>query len=433
MNQNLLKKNPKQAKDISLFSATALGIGGMMGAGLYSLLGLASSHAGTHVPLAFLIGAIAASFSVYSYAKLGAAFPSSGGAATFTVMSFGPGVISGGINLFQYIAYLIAAALYAAGFVEYTNTLFGGDLSPILLKCITAAIILICTFFNLLGPNLVGKTEAIAIGLVVISLLVFSAVGFHHADFKSYHMAGGSIEGIAVAAGILYINFQGFGVVTNSSSAMKSPQKELPLAMFSALVLVTIAYLAVSMAVVLLMPLNLIQLDNGHVLADAAKLVAGQLGFVVISISALLACAAAVNATIFAASNIAADLAEKYEVSSVLGNTILKSNLTALTASSLGVIILALIFPLSEVGQMASLAFLLVYAVITYGHIRVHKKTGANPKILWCAIAINLSLFSALLVNTIHEAPSSAIALLIAMVASFGLEALSRFHFKRQN
>ena len=244
-------------------------------------------------------------------------------------------------------------------------------------------------------------------------------------------MAGGSIEGIAVAAGILYINFQGFGVVTNSSSAMKSPQKELPLAMFSALILVTIAYLAVSMAVVLLMPLNIIQIDNGHVLADAAKLVAGKLGFIVISISALLACAAAVNATIFAASNIAADVAKKKEVSSALNNTVLKNNLHALTISSIGVIILALIFPLNEVGQMASLAFLLVYAVITYGHIRVHKQTGANPKILWCAIVINLSLFTALLMNTIKTAPSSAIALLIALVASFGLEAFARLKSKR--
>jgi amino acid transporter len=392
---------------------------------------LASSHAGTDVPLAFLIGAIAASFSVYSYAKLGAAFPSSGGGATFTVMSFGPGILSGGINLFQYIAYLIAAALYAAGFVEYINTLFGGDLSPVTLKCITAAIIVICTFINLLGPSLVGRAETLAIGLVVISLLVFSAMGFGRADFKHFQTAGGSIEGIAVAAGILYINFQGFGVVTNSSSAMKSPQKELPLAMFSALILVTIAYLAVSTAVVLLMPLSSIQLHNGHVLANAAQIVAGKIGFFAISISALLACAAAVNATIFAASNIAADLASKKEVSSALGNSVLKNNLHALTVSSIGVIILALIFPLSEVGQMASLAFLLVYAVITYGHLRIHQKTGAKPKILWCAIIINLSLFTALMINTVKTAPSSAIALVFALLASFGLEALSRYKSNR--
>lgn len=427
MSVDLLSHTQKKVDDVSLFSATALGIGGMMGAGLYSLLGLASSHAGSHVPLAFLIGAIAASFSIYSYAKLGAAFPSSGGAATFTVMGFGPGIISGGINTFQYIAYLIAAALYAAGFVEYTNTLFGGDLSPLLLKCITAAIILICTFINLLGPSLVGKAEAAAIALVVISLLVFSAMGFHQANFNNFQMGSGSISGIAVAAGILYINFQGFGVVTNSSSAMKSPQKELPLAMFSALILVTVAYLAVSSAVVLLMPLGAIELHSGHVLADAAQIVAGKAGLMIISISALLACAAAVNATIFAASNIAADVAQKKMISSALGSSVLKTKFRALTISSVGVIFLALIFPLNEVGQMASLAFLLVYAVITYGHIRIYQQTGANPKILWCAILINMILFTALTISTAQTSPSSVIALLIALVASFGLEAFFRF------
>lgn len=404
----------------------------MMGAGLYSLLGLASFHAGSYLPLAFLLGAIAASFSIYSYAKLGAAYPSSGGAATFTVMSFGPGIISGSINIFQYIAYLIAAALYAAGFVEYTNTLFGSDLSPFLLKVITASIILSCTFINLLGASLVGRAEMIAIGLVVISLLIFSAMGFEQAQFSAFRMGSLSIEGIAVAAGILYINFQGFGVVTNSSSAMKSPQRELPLAMFSALILVTVAYLAVSSAVVLLMPLSAIELNNGHVLADAAQLVAGKLGQIAISISALLACAAAVNATIFAASNIAADVAKKRMVSSALGNSVLKTQMRALTISSIGVIIFALLFPLAEIGQMASLAFLLVYAVVTFGHLRVHQQTGADPRILWCAIAINAALFMALFINTVKTAPASAIALVVALIASIAIESISRYWHPRQ-
>lgn len=403
-----------------------------MGAGLYSLLGLASFHAGSYLPLAFLLGAIAASFSIYSYAKLGAAYPSSGGAATFTVMSFGPGIISGSINIFQYIAYLIAAALYAAGFVEYANTLFGGDLSPFLLKVITASIILSCTFINLLGASLVGRAEMIAIGLVVISLLIFSAMGFEQAQFSAFRMGSLSIEGIAVAAGILYINFQGFGVVTNSSSAMKSPQRELPLAMFSALILVTVAYLAVSSAVVLLMPLSAIELNNGHVLADAAQLVAGKLGQIAISISALLACAAAVNATIFAASNIAADVAKKRMVSSALGNSVLKTQMRALTISSIGVIIFALLFPLAEIGQMASLAFLLVYAVVTFGHLRVHQQTGADPRILWCAIAINAALFMALFINTVKTAPASAIALVVALIASIAIESISRYWHPRQ-
>ena len=403
-----------------------------MGAGLFSLLGTASAHAGSHIPLAFLLGAIAASFSVYSYAKLGATFPSSGGAATFTVMSFGPGVISGGLNIFQYIAYLIAAALYAAGFSEYANTLLGGNLDPLEVKIVGAVIVILCTGINLLGTNIVGKAEMLAIGFVTFALLLFSAKGIHIANVGAFQSSAWSLNGIAIATGILYINYQGFGVVTNSSNAMQEPQKELPLAMFSALILVTIAYVLVSTAAILLLTPAQMAQYNGHVLAQAAQIVAGKAGFVVIGASALLACAAALNATIFAASNIAADMARKSSVSKALSESVLKTQLRALTISAFLVIALVMAFPLDVVGKMASLAFLLVYAAITYGHIRVRKQTGAKLWLLWAAIVINLSLFTALFINVIESAPNSAIALAIALVGSFAIEATSRQFLRKK-
>lgn len=404
----------------------------MMGAGLFSLLGTASAHAGSHIPLAFLLGAFAASFSVYSYAKLGATFPSSGGAATFTVMSFGPGVISGGLNIFQYIAYLIAAALYAAGFSEYANTLLGGNLSSLEVKIVGAVIVILCAGINLLGTNIVGKAEMLAIGFVTLALLLFSVEGIHVANVGAFQFSGWSLNGIAIATGILYINYQGFGVVTNSSNAMREPQKELPLAMFSALILVTIAYVLVSTAVILLLSPAQMALYNGHVLADAAQIVAGKIGFIVIGASALLACAAALNATIFAASNIAADMAQKNSISKALGDEVLNTEFRALTVSAFLVIALVLAFPLDVVGKMASLAFLLVYAAITYGHIRVRKQTGAKLWPLWAAIIINLSLFTTLFINVIETAPNSAIALVIALIGSFAIEATSRQFLRKK-
>lgn len=403
-----------------------------MGAGLFSLLGTASNHAGSHIPLAFLLGAIAASFSVYSYAKLGATFPSSGGGATFTVMSFGPGVLSGGLNIFQYIGYLIAAALYAAGFAEYANTLLGGSYSPLEVKIIGAVIVILCAAINLLGTNIVGKAETLAIGFVTIALLLFSIDGIHVADIGAFKESSWSINGIAIATGILYINYQGFGVVTNSSNAMHEPQKELPVAMFSALILVTIAYILVSTAATLLLSPAQMLKYNGHVLADAAQIVAGKAGFIIIGTSALLACAAALNATIFAASNIAADMANKRSISKALGESVLKTQLRALTISSLLVVALVLAFPLDVVGKMASLAFLLVYAAITYGHILVRKQTGAKLWPLWAAIMINLILFATLFVNVVETAPGSAIALLVALVGSFMIEAMTRHYLKKQ-
>ena len=98
-------------------SATAIGVGGMMGAGLYTLVGLA----GVWVPLAFLVGGAVSVFSVYSYAKLGARYPSRGGAAQFLIRCFGDGVIAGGLNVFQFLGWIIAMALYCAGFAGYVR------------------------------------------------------------------------------------------------------------------------------------------------------------------------------------------------------------------------------------------------------------------------------------------------------------------------
>jgi amino acid transporter len=312
------------------------------------------------------------------------------------------------------------------------NTLLGGNLDPLEVKIVGAVIVILCTGINLLGTNIVGKAEMLAIGFVTLALLLFSVEGIHAADIGAYQFSGWSLNGIAIATGILYINYQGFGVVTNSSNAMREPQKELPLAMFSALILVTIAYVLVSTAVILLLSPAQMATYNGHVLADAAQIVSGKAGFVVIGASALLACAAALNATIFAASNIAADMAHKNSVSKALGDSVLKTEFRALTVSAFLVIALVLAFPLDVVGKMASLAFLLVYAAITYGHIRVRKQTGAKLWPLWAAIIINLSLFTTLFINVIETAPNSAIALVIALIGSFAIEVTSRKFLRKK-
>src|SRR3981189_2759017 len=109
-------------RSIPVPSATAIGVGGMMGAGLYTLLGLASTTAGVWLPVAFLVGGAVTTFSVYSYAKLGAKYPSRGGAAQFLIRCFGD-VIAGGLNVFQFLGWIIAMALYCAGFGGYARAL----------------------------------------------------------------------------------------------------------------------------------------------------------------------------------------------------------------------------------------------------------------------------------------------------------------------
>jgi amino acid transporter len=120
---SVVPTGPKGSGSITVASATAIGVGGMMGAGLYTLVGLASTTAGVWLPLAFLVGGVVTVFSVYSYAKLGARYPSRGGAAQFLIKCFGDGVIAGGLNVFQFLGWIIAMALYCAGFAGYLRAL----------------------------------------------------------------------------------------------------------------------------------------------------------------------------------------------------------------------------------------------------------------------------------------------------------------------
>ena len=402
---------------IKLAGATALGVGGMMGAGLFSLLGLASQHAGAQIPTAFLLGAIAAAFSIYSYARLGAAFPGSGGPANFTLAGFGPGWISGSLNILQYLAYLVATALYAAGFAEYANALANESLPVWATKLCAASVVIVFGLVNLLGTRMVGRAASVAMGFTIITLLIFSAAGLENIQTAHLSLPTQGWHGILVAAGILYVNYQGFGVVTNASGAMPNPARELPRAMFLALGIVLIIYMIVSVVTVGIWPTSMIEQNSGHVLATIAQALWGSLGLTLISVAALLATAAAVNATIFAASHIASDTARQGALPKRLAHAS-RGIPNALVFSALLVVLMVAILPLAVIGQMASLAFLLVYALVTLGHWRIVHKTGARRVILVMAIVINLVLFALLFHSAWHQSPVSAYTLIGLLLVS---------------
>lgn len=415
---------------ISTVSAAALGIGGMIGSGIFTLLGLAGSTAGSGIPIAFIIGAVVASFSIYSYAKLGAVFPSRGGAAEFLRRSFPSNLLSGGANVFQYLAYLTATALYAAGFAEYARVLGGNELPAWSAKAIGVLVVVVFAAVNVVGQKVTARAEALTVGFTLVILALLVVIGAWHADPSLLRVDGiPSGVGILTAAGLLYVNYQGFGVVTNTSASMHDPKRQLPRAMFSGLVIVAGLYVLVSLVTVLVLPVSQIMADSGHVLATVATAISGRVGFVVVSVAAILASAAAVNATVFAASSIASDVARNGQLPRGLGNTTKGALPNSLVLSTLLVIALVLFFPLASVGQMTSLAFLAVYAMVSIGHLRVRSQTGAKAWPLIAAIACNAVLFALLLVDSIlNQSPGTWVTLLVLLIGSFVLQAAYQRH-----
>ena len=360
-------KKQNKTGSIGVVGATAIGVGCMMGAGLYTLLGLAANSAGVWLPVSFLIGGIVAAFSVYSYSKLGMKYPDRGGAAKFLLKEFGDGLLAGGMNVFQYIGWIIAMALYATGFAEYACQLLGKSSSGWLGKAISIGIVIVVVAINIMGSKQVARAQTAIIAFELLILLSFVAVGLTKLHVPTITSSNsGNIVGILSAAGLLYVTYEGFGVVTNAAGSMVNPKKQLPQALFFSLGIVMVIYIVASVVVVMTLGVQGAVANQGHVLATAGKLVLGNWG---LFITSLIVC------------------------------------------------IFVVIFPLSAVGEMASLAFLLVYAMVNLGHLRIAGQTGAKRWILICSVVLNLALFALLFIQTIlnHETLTwiSVIALLI--------------------
>src|SRR5512145_445345 len=136
------------AGQIGMAAAVSIGIGGMVGAGIFSILGVVAQAAGNAMWLAFAIGGVVALLSTYSYARLGATFPSAGGAVHFLVKSFGDGVFAGGLNLFMWAGYIISLALYATAFGSYAATFVTAAHSPLLVKSLAVGAVVLLTVVN---------------------------------------------------------------------------------------------------------------------------------------------------------------------------------------------------------------------------------------------------------------------------------------------
>ena len=308
-----------------------------------------------------------AAFSVYSYSKLGMKYPDRGGAAKFLLKEFGDGLLAGGMNVFQYIGWIIAMALYATGFAEYACQLLGKSSSGWLGKAISIGIVIVVVAINIMGSKQVARAQMAIIAFELLILLSFVAVGLTKLHVPTNTSSNsGNIVGILSAAGLLYVTYEGFGVVTNAAGSMVNPKKQLPQALFFSLGIVMVIYIVASVVVMMTLGVQCAVANQGHVLATAGKLVLGNWG---LFITSLIVC------------------------------------------------IFVVIFPLSAVGEMASLAFLLVYAMINLGHLRIAGQTGAKRWILICSVVLNLALFALLFIQTIlnHETLTwiSVIALLI--------------------
>jgi len=285
---------PERARTLSLRGATVLGMGSMIGAGIFALLGEAGTVAGAAVWFSFLIAGAVAGLLGYVCSKLGVRYPSSGGLITYLTEGFGLGRLVGITAWLGYIAAIVVVtAMVAVSFGGYAVSLFIGDdgWSGWDNVFISGLLILMCAL-NAVGTKAVAAAAtALLIGVVAV-FGVFIFVTVPHIDtgllaFDGYPSASKIIASVALT----FFAFLGFNVLTFTAGDLKKPQRDLPRAMALSLGITTLIYVLMAIGVFGTLTVPEVIGYGETAIAEAARPQLGDAGFTIMAVAALLATA----------------------------------------------------------------------------------------------------------------------------------------------
>ena len=426
-----MSKEVQSVKPIGIWSAVAIGIGGMIGAGIFSILGIATTITGNLIYISFLIGGAIALLSTYSYAKLGTKYPSAGGPVEFLIRGFGDGILSGGFTFLLWIGYIFALSVYAEAFGSYAAN-FLPNHSGLSVTILAILIILIFTSINFLGPKVVGRSELVIVGIKVGILITFAVVGLFFIKPSLLIISHiPSITNLLTASALLFLGYQGFGLITNTAEDIRNPEKNISRALYLAVVLVIIIYVLVSVMVVGNLTIPEISNTADYALAAAAEPFAGVIGFTIMAIAAIISTSSAINATLYGGANVSYLMAKKGELPKFFNRTTWRESKEGLIITSTLVILFTIFLNLSSVALMGSALFLIIYTGVNFAHLKIYKETNANKNIIRLAIFGCLFALTVLVYYQIYNSPLNIELLVAVVAATFSIEFIYRKYTKR--
>jgi len=364
-------------KKIGFWEAFSIGVGGMVGGGIFAVLGLTIDLAKGAAPIAFAIAGFIALITAYSYSKLSMRFPSEGGTIEFIVQAFGNNLFSSSINNLLLMSYVVMLSLYAYAFGSYGSALFIGHDVVWLHKSLAAGVILFFILINLLGAYLTGKTEDVMVFIKLAILILFIFVGlktFHSEQLKPEYWT--SPLSFITGGLIIFLAYEGFELIANAAKDVENPNV-LPKAFYASVIFVIILYVTIAIVTIGNVSFEVAKKASDYVLAIAAKPSLGEFGFILIGIAALLSTASAINATIYGAGRVGYLVAKLGEIPKNFKEKIKNGYEGMIIIGLLGVIF-AISFNVENISIAGSLGFLIVFSLVNLANFRLYKETNSN-------------------------------------------------------
>jgi APA family basic amino acid/polyamine antiporter len=358
-------------RNLNLLDATSVGIGAIIGAGIFVVLGVAIGYAGPAIIISIIIAGIVASFTAFSFAELGSAIPKEGGAYEFAFELISPsvGFVVGCLWLF---AQIVAGAAISLGFASYFVTIF-----PVFsLKVVAVMAALALTGLNLLG---IKQSATVNNALVIIKIAILSIfVGFgifqiHPQNFSQFTPNG--IFGILQGAGFIFFAYLGFGRIAALGEEVKNPERNLPLAVLIALVVSVVVYVLTGLTATGLQSYQILA-QSGSPIASAAKATGNFTLVAAVSLGALIATTSVLLTNLLGLSRVAYAMARNNQLPKSIAKVSSKLGTPYVSILTMGALltILAYALNLKQAAAITSFAILCTHLTVNLSAIRLRKK-----------------------------------------------------------
>ncbi len=387
--------SPTLPEKLGLKELIAMGVGGMVGGGIFSVLGLSVGMAGHAAPVAFALGGVIALLTGWSYARLGLTFRSDGGSFTYLEYAFHHPNVAGLGGWLLLVGYIGTMALYA-----YTFGVYGAAMLPVsghmlaVKHVLASGILFLFLGVNLYGVKAAGHSEDVIVMVKVLILTLFAVAGLF--TITSGHLIpvfNKGLGGTLMGAALIFVAYEGFELIPNAVHEMEHPERNLPRGILISIIVTTVIYIIVSFVAVGNLTAQAIATAKEYALAEAARPFLGQAGFLLIGLGALLSTASAINATMFGTARLGKVMAQEKDLPRVFSmrertRDVPWASLCILTAATL---LFVNFGNLTMISSFASAAFLLIFASINLAALRLRRKIGIG----WLAPAAGLILSGA--------------------------------------
>jgi amino acid transporter/nucleotide-binding universal stress UspA family protein len=385
------------SRDLDMFTITMIGVGGMIGAGIFVLTGIAAGVAGPALIVAFLLNGLVTTLTAMSYAELGSAYPAAGGGYSWVRDALGGtlGFLSGWMSWF---AQIVGGSLYALAFGRFTTELLisAGILNAdpdveIWTSIFMTAVIIMFTLINYLGASetaVVGNILTLSKISILGLLVFFGAIAMTKTDvwverFTQEFLPNGFIS-IFIAMGLTFIAYEGYEIIAQSGEEVVNPKRNIPRATFLSIAIAVTIYVLVGFVSIgaTTPPSGLTAWDYLGEMGEIAVIeVAHQtfpwgVGGIVLLLSGLISTTSALNAITYSSSRLSFAMGRDSNLPTIFSKIHPRRHTPywAVLFSGVLMIVVAWSLPIEDVAAATSMMFLLLFLMVNVAAIVLRRK-----------------------------------------------------------